>query len=273
MSVLGAVQEGSKFFEQIDWKAGLTGGTPADPPEIKLDGIYDGDNTKLTFEFSVPGGGTNEGEVGITENLSLSVYNEDGERVKIINVGLNYAEGDRVEIADGLAITISAGTVTHGDSFTIDARSDADTSGFLVAAGMNTFFYGNGAYDIDIREEFYDNPHLIASAVGPDGFDGYNIKRMAEVGQTRLSDLANSTIADFHRDMIADIGQQTMIRQSRVEASEAVMNQLANQRDKASGVDPNEEAAKLIMYERMFQSMSKLIQTQDNALQELMNLL
>ena len=41
----------------------------------------------------------------------------------------------------------------------------------------------------------------------------------------------------------------------------------------ADGVDPNEEAAQMIIFERMFQSMSKFITVQDQALQELMNMI
>ncbi|MFW5839478.1 MAG: flagellar basal body rod C-terminal domain-containing protein [Planctomycetota bacterium] len=46
-----------------------------------------------------------------------------------------------------------------------------------------------------------------------------------------------------------------------------------NHRDAISGVDTNEEAAKMLMYEQMFQAVSKFITTQNRALQDLMEII
>jgi flagellar hook-associated protein FlgK len=51
----------------------------------------------------------------------------------------------------------------------------------------------------------------------------------------------------------------------------SLAQQLANQREAASGVDINQEAAKLLVFERMFQAMAKFIGAQDRAMQTLMD--
>jgi flagellar hook-associated protein 1 FlgK len=138
---------------------------------------------------------------------------------------------------------------------------------------MNTFFEGSGAADMEVRSWMYDDAHNIATSLGTRGTDSRNIERLADLGSARLTDLGDTTVGDYHRDWVSDIGQQTLVRESRLAASEAVMQQLANQRDAVSGVDPNAQAAQLLIYERMFQSMSKFISVQDQSLKTLMDII
>lgn len=267
-----AVDEDLNGFSQSDGLDGLGGGAGGEPaPTITLDGIYDGENQDYTLTFRVDGGG--EGQIGITENLALEIRNGDGEVVRTVQVGKGYAAGDREDVEHSLSMMLSTGTVSDGESFQIKARSDSDTSNFLVAAGMNTFFAGDAANNMRVRETFYDDAHRLATAVGPAGNDSMNTQRMASIADVRLDGLGFATVADYHRDFVSDIGQMAMVRQSRVEAAEAVATQLKNQRDAVSGVDPNEQAAQLIIFERMFQSMSKFISVQDESLESLMNML
>jgi flagellar hook-associated protein 1 FlgK len=138
---------------------------------------------------------------------------------------------------------------------------------------LNTFFEGINAADMEVRQRMFDNAHNVATSLGTRDVDSRNIQRLAELGSTMLDGLDGSTIGDYHRDWVSDIGQQTLVRESRLSASEAVLKQLENQRDSVSGVDPNEQAAKMLVFERMFQSMSKFIGVQDKALQTLMDII
>jgi flagellar hook-associated protein FlgK len=266
-SVVGMGETGG--FVVREGQSGLQGtGSGTDAPAVEIDGLYQGDNQ--TFKFVVGGTG---GNVGVDSDLTVSVYDEEGNLVRVLNVGNGYAAKDRLEVADDMVVTFSEGQLNAGETFSITARSVSDTSGFLEAAGLNTFFEGSTAADIEVREQFFTDPHLIATAAGGKGEDSRNIQIMAEVAQTRLTELGNATISDYHRDFVADIGQQTMIRESKLKAVNAIVQQLANQRDEISGVDPNNEAAQLLIYERMFQSMAKFINTQDRSLETLMDMI
>lgn len=246
--------------------AGTGGGTFA--PTVEIDGIYDGPNQEYIFTVN----GTT-GEIGNVNNLQLTVTDGDGTFVKQIDVGHGYSAGDRLEIENGLVITLSRGQLNAGETFAIAARSDSDTSGFLVAAGMNTFFEGIDSADIAVRDWIFEDAHHVATSRGTRDIDSRNIQALAALGSSRIAGLGNTTIGDYHRDWVSDIGQQTLVRESRLEASEAVMQQLVNQRDAVSGVDPNESAAQLLIYERMFQSMSKFISIQDKSMQTLMDII
>ncbi|MCK4275926.1 MAG: hypothetical protein KAX78_05395, partial [Phycisphaerae bacterium] len=60
------------------------------------------------------------------------------------------------------------------------------------------------------------------------------------------------------------------VRFAKKTALQIVSNQLANQRDTISGVDINAEAAKMLLFEQMFQAMAKVLSVQNEALQSLM---
>ena len=54
---------------------------------------------------------------------------------------------------------------------------------------------------------------------------------------------------------------------------DSALNQLASERDRASGVDVNEEAAKLIAFQRMYQALARFMGVQSQALEYLMDVL
>jgi flagellar hook-associated protein FlgK len=245
---------------------GTGGGTFA--PSMELDGVYTGPNQEYIFTVGSVGG-----EVGNVNNMKVTVTNGAGEFVKQLDLGYGYSVGDRIEIEEGLVMTFSQGQFNAGETFAIQARSDSDTAGFLVATGMNTFFEGTDSSDIEVRQRLFDDAHAIATSLSTDDVDARNIQKLAELGSQSLEGLGYTTIGDYHRDWVSDIGQRTLVLESRLAAGEAVMQQLENQRDAVSGVDPNEQAAQMLIYERMFQSMSKFISVQDKSLQTLMDII
>ncbi|RKY24965.1 MAG: hypothetical protein DRP83_06895, partial [Planctomycetota bacterium] len=103
--------------------------------------------------------------------------------------------------------------------------------------------------------------------------DSLAAQRLARLDEMTMTGLDNKRPMDYFYDISAGIGQQVMVRESRHRAMQASAKEIENQRDQISGVNPNEEAAKLIVYEQMFQSMSKFISVQDQAMQNLMDLL
>jgi len=222
-----------------------------------------------TLTCTVQGGG----QVGVDEDLRVEVRNAAGELVTTLNVGRGHVAAEPVELCEGLALTFPVGTLTAGESFTIDVVADSDPTGFLPAAGMNTLFQGEGAADMRVRQEVLDDPALLATARGADGADNLAVRRMAELGETQLAGLGDVTPTGAFGLIVTGIGQRIAVREIRQESLQSVMRQLENQRDATSGVDINEEAAKLLVFEQMYQGMAKFLQTQQEAMQTLVNIL
>ncbi len=236
--------------------------------EATISGIYDGDANQV-FTCTAAGAG----DVGVAGDLVLEVRNGDNELVKTVNVGQGYAAGDMLDIGSGLYVALSTGSLVLGDNFTIQVLADSDTSGFLAAAGINTLFSGHIAADMAVREGILNRSQCLAGDVGASGGDGVNIRRMADVARQAFAELENTTPQDYFRRVVAGVGQTVAVRQARMTSMENIMRQLGTQRNEISGVDINDEAAKLIIFERMYQALSKSISTQNRVLQFLFDII
>jgi flagellar hook-associated protein FlgK len=218
-----------------------------------------------TFTCQVAGTGT----VGVDDNLALQVRNAAAELVKEINLGAGYADGDAVDVVDGIRLAFGAGQLNDGDAFTIQALADTDASGLLAAAGLNTFFSGTRARDVAVRQDLLDHPRNLAGALGAGQTDGQNVLRMAAVAEAPRAAMDNATPQEaFHR-LVTEVGQDVVVRRARKGNVQDIIQQLGIQQDEISGVDLNEEAAQLIVFERMFQAASKALAVQMQALEYL----
>jgi len=249
--------------------------TGTDPPVIAVSGIYTG-TTNSTFACTVTGV---SGEIGVTDGLKLQV-SKDGTQVKELNVGLGYAAGDRLDLGDGLYISLNididsgktAGDLSVGDNFEIKAWTDTDTSGVLAAVGINTFFSGSGASDITVCSDISAAPDRIATALGAEMTDNTNVQRLAELKDQSISALNSMTPGEFYRGLVTDIGQQLMIEQKRQDSLEGIIQNLVNRQGEISGVDINEQAAQMLVFEQMFQAMAKYMNTVQSSFESLMEI-
>jgi flagellar hook-associated protein 1 FlgK len=241
--------------------------TGASVPSITVSGIYEGSQND-TFTFEVSGAG----EVG-NGTLSLTVKDETGQIIKTLNIGEGYAAGDTLSIGNGINISVGVGDFGASDSFEVDAFVNTDTSGLLAATGMNCFFGGSGALDITVCSEIAEDPTRVATSLGADGTDNYNVLRISELVDEPISDLGNMSMGTFYRNLVTDIGREISVRQMQQENLEVIVQNLTNQRDEISGVDINEEAVQLLVYEQMFQAMAQYLSTVRETMDNLMIIL
>jgi len=245
--------------------SGLTGSAA---PEAE--GRFEGSATD-TFTCKIVG----NGDVGVTAGLTLEVRNGLGELVtNPIDIGKvdekGYSPGTMVDLGNGIRVAIGPGDVVDGETFTILAIADSDETGFLAAAGMNTFFSGESASNIEVRDEIKDNHDLLATSLS-DGSGNANAVRLADLRETSMSALGDLSFTDYHRRTVLDIAQGVSTRKARQTSMDKIMQQLKNQWDRASGVDINEEAAKLLAFERMYQAIARFIGSQNQSIQYLMD--
>ena len=229
-----------------------------------VDGLYTG-AANDTWTATVIANGT----IGVTTGLTIEVRDGGSQLVKTLAVGAGYVAGTRLDIADGVSLSFDYGTVVNGEKFNIVTVSDPDTSGFMAAAGVNTLFSGTGADNIAVRSDILSDPTRLA--VNVNAGDLLNAKRLAGVGETRFSALSNATFDENLRTIVGDLAQSISFREARQQALQSAEEQLIAERDRVGGVDINEEAAKLLVYQRMYQACAKFIGTQAEVLDHLMN--
>lgn len=240
--------------------------TAGSPPTVTLSGIYNGERND-TFTFTVVG----TGSVG-NGNLRLDVTDGNGDLVSTVNIGKGYAAGDAIEVHDGICVSLSTGDLNAGDSFQTLCLTTSDTSGFLAAAGMNTFFAGGSAAEMEVVDEIAQTPDRIATAYGADLTDNTAALRLAAVRDKGLESLTGMTPSEYYHRIVANIGQQVDLRESREANVEAMIHNLESHRSEISDVNINDEAAQLMIFEKMFQAMAKYLTTLQTTMNTLMDM-
>jgi flagellar hook-associated protein 1 FlgK len=151
--------------------------------------------------------------------------------------------------------------------------ADSDTSSLLGAIGINTFFSGSSAIDMAVCSDISDTPGRIATFLGADMTDNTNVTRMAGLKDEAISSLNNMTPVEFYRRLVTDIGQHLFLTQMREDNIEVIIQNLANQQAEISGVNINDEAAQMLVYEQMFQAMAKYLNTVQSSISSLMEII
>jgi len=213
------------------------------------------------------------GIVGNTSGLQIQVRDGASQVVATVNVGSGYAAGDRIEIGDGIFISVGAGTLVVDEEFTIEALANSDTSGVLAAVGINTFFSGSSATSMAVCSEIANSPSRVATALGADMTDNANALQMAGIKDQTISSLNSMTAPEFYRWLVADLGQNVSVKEIRQKNTEVMVKNLASQQSEMSGVDINDEAARMLIFEQMFQAIAKYMSTVQSSMFSLMDII
>ncbi|MHC4322641.1 MAG: flagellar hook-associated protein FlgK [Planctomycetota bacterium] len=237
------------------------------PPAISVSGIYTGTKNQ-TFTFEVSG----TDSVG-NGSLEITVTDGDGNTVTTLNVGSGYAAGDRLDIGNGIKIALDTGDLANGNIFEVDAFADTDTSGLLAATGINAFFSGSNASNIAVNPDISAEPGRIATALGGDATDNKNALRIADLRNQAVNALGSLTPGEYYRRLITDLGQQVTTKKMHQKNLEALSQNLDNQQNELSGVNINDEAARMLIFEQMFQAMAKYISTLQSSLSTIMEVI
>lgn len=256
--------------------AGAGGGADEAPPTIEILGTYTGDTNQTytcTVQTTPPGGTLAIGN----GTMELEVVDGSGVIVAKINLGTGYTAGAIVGINEGLKIKLTGdgagpGYLNDGEVFEIRALANSDTSGFLAATGINTFFSGVDASSIAIAEDIKASGTRIAVSRSVAMTDSANVLAMAQIGDTEYADLSSLSPKSFYRNLATDVGNQISVTKTLQENTSGVWRNLSEQRSQISGVDMNDEAAKMLLYERMFQAMARYMNTISKTLDEVLSL-
>lgn len=241
----------------------------ASPPSVSVSGRFTGSsNATLTATVSVSGGGT--ADVG-NDTISISV-SDGSSTIATLDVGSGYIAGSKVNLGNGIYVALDTGTLTDGDTFTVAAYADTDSSGILAATGINAFFSGGTAETMDVVSAIRTSPGTIAFALGSDQTDNANLLRLADLELDTQSNLDNASIPQFYQSLVTSVGQDVANKKLREENIEAMLLNLENRKSETSGVDVNHEATQILLYEQMYQGMARYINSVQRTLDSLMSL-
>jgi flagellar hook-associated protein 1 len=241
----------------------MTGTTAA-----TIAGQYTGtaDDT-LTYTFSGPG------TIGVTPGLQLNVTNSAGTLLGTVNVGEGYAPGSGVAGPDGINVTLAAGTANAGDSFSVNAAANPDSANLLTALGLNTFFTGSTAGDLQVNPNLLKDPAQLATSTTGQPGDGSNLAKMAALLNQPVLANGSQSLLQYLENVIGTVGSQVNDLQLNQTAQQALGQQLNTQLQSASGVDTNEALTQLVQFQQAYQLSAKFISVISQTMTDLVNIL
>ncbi|MHC4990408.1 MAG: flagellar basal body rod C-terminal domain-containing protein, partial [Planctomycetota bacterium] len=175
----------------------------------------------------------------------------------------------------GTNLTASTGP---GNRLQLDATAgfelsfSEDSGGALASFGINSFFTGEDAADIDVSAALIANPQLLAAGLGHEPGSNGTALALAGLQDESLSELSGSTLRQFWQDAVNGLAVRTEAANGAAQSSQLVRESLSAQLQAVEGVSLDEEAISLLSYQRQFQAAARFISVIDEALQTLLSI-
>lgn len=232
-----------------------------------LAGAYSG-ATNDTYDFRVVG----TGSVGVTPNLALEVRNGAGNLLASFNIGQGYEPGSVVGAVNGVQVRLAAGTVNNGDSFATAVVADSDTAEILPALGLNSFFTGDPANGVQVRQDLLKKPEDFATSRTGQAGDNNNLVKLIALRDKPLLANGTQTIRQAYASLVGDLGIRVRNLSDQQSALDLAGERLGAERQAISGVDPNEELVRLLQFQRAFQVSARFVSVVNDTLNDLLAL-
>jgi flagellar hook-associated protein 1 FlgK len=175
---------------------------------------------------------------------------------------------------DGIAAVVTPNRKLQitGDSALVTFGFANDTSGALAALGVNTFFSGTGASSIGVSEAIRTDPSKFAASAGGIAEDTAMAVKLANLLDTPLTSIGGSKLSVQYDRMIGEVTQGAAVTKSVADGFRTFHSTLDSQLLAIQGVNIDEEAIRMITYQRAFQASAKVISTINEMLDVLVNL-
>lgn len=255
---LGAPQSGLPFFDR------LTGGN------VQFALYRDGDRHVVTKALDF------DPDPAKTGNFDPAKHSLDDVAAAINRTFPNQLTA---AVLDGKLIIESDPAAAPPVSFSVAA----DTAGLMAALGVNTFFQGSGAADIQVNGEISkDLNRICAGAVN--GADALNpgdnkiaklISALANIPvriSTAWRTADNQSLHGYYSKLTSVVGGDASNARKNAEIELALAKTLNAKQDALAGVNMNEEMANLIKSQHSFTAASKLITTSDQMFQTILGM-
>ncbi|MCD8567982.1 MAG: hypothetical protein LRY50_06435 [Geovibrio sp.] len=146
-----------------------------------------------------------------------------------------------------------------------------DTSNFLVAAGLNSYFSGTGASDIQLSSLIKDNNLYIAA--GYSGAEGDNkaAEALANLKYTKVFKDQGVTIDGFYSYFVATLASEKAQVDTFVSTVTYSLSELQLKLEEIQGVSMDEELTNLMRFQRSYEASARFITTVDSMIDKLIN--
>ncbi|MFW5497646.1 MULTISPECIES: flagellar hook-associated protein FlgK [unclassified Maridesulfovibrio] len=210
--------------------------------------------------------------------FTLYTYDADGNMTASSAISIDPATDSLDEVVADINTafggTLTASVNSDGE-LELEAVGDSsfefgeDSSGFLAAAGINTFFEGSSAGDIAVNDYVVSDPsHLNAGEVGDDGTvsSGSNdtarsindlLSQTVSIGEGASA--TNASLSEYLSSIVSNVGAAASAAETQVTCDTAAAQIYADQQESVSGVNVDEELVNLTKAQHQYEAACQII--------------
>ncbi len=180
-----------------------------------------------------------------------------------------------INAVSGVSAVVTADGRLQIDSASADFEvtfSD-DSSGVLAALGINTFFTGGDAFDIDVNAALLTSPDHLAAARGHLPGDNSGALAIADLRDQSLGELNGQSLTRYWNRHVEDFAIRLAQAQEQERADAVVRESLEAQQQSVSGVNMDEETIDLIRYQSSYQASARFLSVVDELYRTLLGLI
>ena len=152
---------------------------------------------------------------------------------------------------DGISITLT-GSVAAGDSFSVSPLTEAVSNLSVAITDGNKIAAASTS----------------ASLPG----DNRNALAIADLADAAVASLGGTTFSGSYSGIVSSVGSMAADAADLKEFDQNLQTELQNQRDSASGVSLDEEATRLVVYQRGYEAAARLIRVADELMETVLAL-
>lgn len=204
-----------------------------------------------------------QGVFAVSDGTSLTVRSVSGEDLTFDMVGGDATDFLTVTEANGIAV--AGGDIAVGNSATIGGTVDVmldgnvaltSTGGIFTAAPTATTIFTGYQVTLDGAPVAGDEFKIAANRDGTsDNRNAFGIGAL----QTRATGSNGQSYGEAYSELVEFVGTTTSQARINSEASKVLMDQSQSARDSTSGVNLDEEAARLIQFEQAYSASAQVI--------------
>jgi flagellar hook-associated protein 1 FlgK len=147
-----------------------------------------------------------------------------------------------------------------------------DTSGVLAALGINTFFSGTSVWDVGVSATVQDDPGKFAASRGGIGEDTDNAIVLADLADQTIEGENGISLAVMYDQLMSETTQGSTVARATAEGTRVFEQTLRGQKLSTSGVSLDEEAIRLMGYQRSYQASARFIKTLEDLFDNLLSI-
>ena len=256
----------------LDRASEYTGKTQVINPEYALNSPEGGlpytvKSGSFEINVSTPTGKQDDEGNEIYDDRKIVIQIDENDTLKTVLARINQEAGNLVSASLNIDNTV---TIKAAAGSYISFAND--TSDFLLATGMNSFFSGSSAQDMELNASIKENPRLIAaSEFGAEG-DNTNALKISKLQTTSFSTVkGNVTFSAFYGYFIGEMSSAKSQAETYKATTNMAYTELNTQLMSIRGVSEEDEQVNLVLYQRMYEANSRYINVVDEMLNTLIN--